>query len=192
MFNKSTIAVVATEARQPSAISNPRAHGGPQRIVGRAWIPSTTGGPLTPDDAPPLTPDLASLVAMGMLTEAQARQMMPTTASAPSTAATDEGSDVSDELGEAELAAAIALSMQPPPGGSSAVEAKEEMRGEQAMRAWLRGLGLEHCHDALVEWGFDDLDTIVLLEPGDLHGTPIDNADRPRLLAAVGALRAGR
>ena len=38
-------------------------------------------------DAPPLTPDLASMVAAGMLTEAQARQMMPTTAiSGPSSA----------------------------------------------------------------------------------------------------------
>lgn len=67
------------------------------------------------------------MVAAGMLTEAQARQMMPAAATA-SAAATDgggeadEGSDTSDEPDDAELTAAMALSLQRQPGESSAVQ----------------------------------------------------------------------
>ena len=133
------------------------------------------------------------MVAAGMLTEDQARQMMPAAATAAAAATdgggeADEGSDTSDEPDDAELAAAMALSLQRQPGASSAV--LEQGKDAGAMRAWLRGLGLEHCHDALVEEGYDDLDTIRLLEPEDLDGTPIDSTDRAQLLAAVEALRA--
>ena len=133
------------------------------------------------------------MVAAGMLTEAQAWHMMPAAATA-SAAATDgggeadEGSDTSDEPADAELAAAMALSLQRQPGESSAVTERGEDAG--AMRAWLRGLGLEHCYGTLVEVGYDDLETMELLEPEDLDGTPIDGTDRPQLLAAVEALRA--
>ena len=104
---------------------------------------------------------------------------------APSDA--DGSSDTSDELSDAELAAAIALSQRQPAGGSGRAEPQQV--GAQTLRAWLRGLGLEHCHGVLVEEGYGDLETMKLLEPADLAGRAINSNDLQRLLAAIGALQ---